>query len=56
MVLGYHMVFELVDDSIDEALAGHCDIISHYPRRAWSPCLTTAIRIPTEMHKEGVSA
>ena len=52
-----HLVYEIVDNSVDEHLAGYCDLIQVYLEKDGSATVIDNGRgIPVGMHQKGVSA
>ncbi len=54
----HHLIYEVIDNSIDEAMAGHCDTITVTLTKSGTAIVSDNGRgIPTDMHPtEGVSA
>lgn len=53
----HHLVYELVDNSIDEAMAGHCNKVTVILHNDGSCSVEDNGRgIPTEMHPSGITA
>jgi DNA gyrase subunit B len=47
----HHLVYEIVDNSVDEALAGHCDEINVYiTKKGWIKVVDNGRGIPVDMH------
>jgi DNA gyrase subunit B len=47
----HHLVYEIVDNSVDEALAGHCDDISVFiTKKGWIKVIDNGRGIPVDMH------
>jgi DNA gyrase subunit B len=53
----HHLVYEVIDNSIDEALAGYCDILTVHIQADGSCTVEDNGRgIPVEMHKEALKS